>query len=254
MNPMTLEELKNSQPNSGLYDSGVTPDVRASELPHSAVMASDEVGRHKLEAILHQAAFPIVASTGNVQELLDACRGQRLDVVVVWGAQASACWQPQVHRLVEEMRSVKVVVAATPDGGRGVRRALRAGAAGFVPKSEVDSCLLATIYAAVAGQVCVPCGARVQLAHPAFSHREKRILQLIAMGYTNNEIASRLFLAESTVKTHVSACFRKLGVASRAEAAAVVLDPQSAIELGVVPTLLDAERTPAAVAGSEGSR
>jgi hypothetical protein len=65
------------------------------------------------------------------------------------------------------------------------------------------------------------------------------ILELIALGHTNNQIASRLFLAESTVKTHVSACFRKLGVTSRAEAAAVVLDPQSAIELGVVPTLVN---------------
>jgi DNA-binding NarL/FixJ family response regulator len=246
---MTLQELRTSQPSTGRHEQRPLPDDRATRLPYSAVIASDEVGRHKLETILRQAAFPIVASTQSVEELLDTCKGGRLDVVVLWGGQASASWQPDVRHLVAEIKTLKVVVAAGADGGRSVRRALRAGAAGFVPKSDVDSCLLATVYAAVAGQVCVPCGARVQLARPAFSHREKRILQLIALGHTNNEIAGQLFLAESTVKTHVSACFRKLGVVSRAEAAAVVLDPQSAIELGIVPSpVIDHDKAPAATA------
>jgi DNA-binding NarL/FixJ family response regulator len=77
---------------------------------------------------------------------------------------------------------------------------------------------------------------------PAFSHREKQVLRLVADGLTNSEIAERLFLSESTVKSHLSTAFAKLGVRSRKEAAALVLDPEGA--LGAI--LLDAgEPTPA---------
>jgi DNA-binding CsgD family transcriptional regulator len=62
------------------------------------------------------------------------------------------------------------------------------------------------------------------VAWGTFSLREKQVLQLVADGLTNAEIACRLFLSESTVKSHLSSSFRKLGVSSRSEAAAVVLD------------------------------
>jgi DNA-binding NarL/FixJ family response regulator len=57
---------------------------------------------------------------------------------------------------------------------------------------------------------------------PALSYREKEVLELAAGGLTNSQIASRLFLAESTVKTHLSSAFRRLGVSSRREAAALM--------------------------------
>ena len=66
---------------------------------------------------------------------------------------------------------------------------------------------------------------RRTVVRPAFSHREKQVLALVARGYQNREIASRLFLAESTVKSHLGTSFAKLGVRSRKEAAAVLLDP-----------------------------
>lgn len=236
---MTLDNPRKGQGSTGRYDRDESAAGRVPELPQIALFASDDVGRRKLEAILGQAGIRIVvASAASVAAFVDGCRGQRVDVAVLWSGESSSVWQPDVQRLAADMPTVKIIVTAAADGGRAVRRALRAGANGFVPKSDVDGCLLATIHAAIAGQLCVPCGARAQLARPALSHREKMILELIALGQTNNQIAGRLFLAESTVKTHVSACFRKLGVTSRAEAAAVVLDPQSAIELGLVPRLV----------------
>jgi len=236
---MTLDKPRKGQGSTGRYAQDTSVDGWVvPELPRTAVFASDDVGRHKLESILSHAAFPIVASAESVAALVGACRGEQVDVAVLWSGQTSSVWQPEVQCLAAEMPAVKIIVTAAADGGRGVRRALRAGARGFVPNSDVDGCLLATIQAAVAGQVCVPCGAQVQLVRPALSHLEKKILELIAQGLTNNEIAGRLFLAESTVKTHVSTCFRKIGVASRAEAAAVVLDPASAIELGIAPILV----------------
>ena len=55
----------------------------------------------------------------------------------------------------------------------------------------------------------------------------------MARGLTNREIADRLFLAESTVKTHVGSIFGKLGVKSRSEAAALVLDPDAKLGVGL---------------------
>ena len=77
----------------------------------------------------------------------------------------------------------------------------------------------------------MPRALRRQLAPQALSHREKEILALVVVGYTNAQIAASLFVAECTVKSHLSSAFAKLDVGSRAEAAAVVQDPESGYRL-----------------------
>jgi DNA-binding NarL/FixJ family response regulator len=57
---------------------------------------------------------------------------------------------------------------------------------------------------------------------------------MVVLGFSNGEIARKLHLAETTVKSHLSSTFRKLGVRSRSEAAALVLDGQSGLGLGVL--------------------
>ena len=75
------------------------------------------------------------------------------------------------------------------------------------------------------------------MAKPTFSHREKEILELLVAGMTNRQIGDRLYLSESTVKTHVTAAFAKLGVRSRKDAAAILLDPAE----GLAPTALPSD-------------
>ena len=95
----------------------------------------------------------------------------------------------------------------------------------------MELALIPTARAILAGQLSVPTSLSRQIAPRPLSHREKQIMALIVEGLTNQEIAGRLFLAESTVKTHVSSAFRKLDARSRAEAVARMQDPESGLGL-----------------------
>ena len=112
-----------------------------------------------------------------------------------------------------------------------VRRALAAGALGYVPKSANSDTLMAALHLVLAGEVYVPpllldepprpiAGARVR-SDPArgLTERQFDALRLLARGLTNKEIALELELSEKTVKIHVGAIFKALGVVNRAQAA-----------------------------------
>jgi DNA-binding NarL/FixJ family response regulator len=133
-----------------------------------------------------------------------------------------------LRRLRRRWRQPAVVVISPPATGTGVRRALEAGADAFVFGSELELTLGATVRAVASGQSVVPRKVRGSLERPALSHRERQVLALVARGLTNAEIAMRLFLSESTIKSHLSSVFGKLGVRSRWEAAAVFLELEQA--------------------------
>jgi DNA-binding NarL/FixJ family response regulator len=118
------------------------------------------------------------------------------------------------------------VVAVSPKCGRlGARRALRAGAHSLVLEDELEEALVPAVRAVAAGFSVVPAVLRDGVDFLSFSHREREVLRLAIEGNTNGAIAARLFLAESTVKSHLSSAYRKLGAVGRKDAAAMVLDP-----------------------------
>jgi DNA-binding NarL/FixJ family response regulator len=129
-----------------------------------------------------------------------------------------------LRRLRHDAREAAVVVISQPAGGAAVRRALDAGADALVFEPEVELTLAATIRAVASGQAVVPRKLRATVERPTLSHREYQVLALVGKGLTNAQIASRLFLAESTIKSHLASVFAKFGVHSRREAAAVFVD------------------------------
>lgn len=140
-----------------------------------------------------------------------------------------------VRRASERQPGAHVVVVVDPGGQRSVvRRALNAGAAGLVWANELEVALAPTVEAVCAGQLAVPLVRRDELGHIALTTREKQILGLVVMGLSNREIADKLYLAESTVKSHLSSAFSKLGVRSRNEATALILDPTSGMGPGIL--------------------
>ncbi|HEV7771239.1 MAG TPA: response regulator transcription factor [Solirubrobacterales bacterium] len=129
-----------------------------------------------------------------------------------------------LRRLCRQTRPAATVVISPPSTGTGVRRALDAGADALVFDSELELTLAAAIHAVASGQSVVPRKLRASVERPSLSHRELQVLSLVRLGLTNAEIAQRLFLAESTVKSHLSSAFTKLGVHSRREAITVLGD------------------------------
>jgi DNA-binding NarL/FixJ family response regulator len=117
---------------------------------------------------------------------------------------------------------------------RAVNDALDAGARGVVQLTDVETSLLAAVRAVHAGLVVQPGGVRKGPRGPVLSARERQVLGLVTMQLTNAEIARRLYLSESTVKYHLGSVYAKLGVKSRKEAAAMVLDPRTGRSLGVL--------------------
>jgi DNA-binding NarL/FixJ family response regulator len=132
-------------------------------------------------------------------------------------------------------RGTHIVVVARDPGGALARQALNAGAEAFVAEQDAETTLAAAVRAVVAGLVCAPRMTRRLIAKPTFSHREKQVLGLLVVGLTNRQIAARLYLAESTVKTHVTSAMRKLGARSRKDAAAILLDPAEGLLATALP-------------------
>jgi DNA-binding NarL/FixJ family response regulator len=126
-----------------------------------------------------------------------------------------------------------VLVCSTIDRWE-VREAVAAGVTGIVLRSQLATTLAPCLRAVRAGQLCIPYRNRRQLERPVLSSREKQILGLVVMGYMNRQIADQLFLAESTVKSHLSSAFGKLEVHSRNEAVDLILDPQHGLDLGIL--------------------
>ena len=139
-----------------------------------------------------------------------------------------------VTELVQaEPDRLAVVICRRPDLPQ-VRLLLGAGVRGVVLEDELEAALEPTIGAVAAGQVCVPREGARALTPPVLSVREKQVVGLAAMGLSNREIADRLFVAESTVKSHLSSAFGKLGVRSRHEATDVIVNRAWGVGLGIL--------------------
>lgn len=200
-------------------------------LRHVVAISHDQLTLHRIAAALASAGLPGPDAYVGIDEATGALARNGIGITVaVLGCDPSKpdC-MAELRRLRKLARSARLVVISPAADVSGVRRALDAGADGVVFESELDDTLAPSLSAVAAGQAAVPRRLRGGLQKPVFSHREREVLGRVASGMTNRQIGEALFLAESTVKSHLSSVFVKLGVRSRKEAAALVLDPEYGI-------------------------
>jgi DNA-binding NarL/FixJ family response regulator len=123
----------------------------------------------------------------------------------------------------------RVLVLTTYESDADVRRAVEAGATGYLLKACPPEELFAAIRAAARGEsalspkVAMRVMDQVRSGRPALTGRESEIVSLLAEGLGNRQIAQRLYVTEATVKTHLVHIFAKLGVDNRTAAVAVAV-------------------------------
>ena len=143
-------------------------------------------------------------------------------------------------RLRNAAPKAAIIIASSMADNRMISHALKAGADGFVPKHSQRSVFRRAFEAVAKGQAFVPDGyidpkagaeqvqddALVRLA--SLTNQQARILHLICEGKLNKQIAYDLSIAETTVKAHVTAIMRKLGVHSRTQAVLIAQEARFA--------------------------
>jgi len=209
--------------------------------PITVVLADDHrVVRTGLRMLLaSDPRFEVVAESGDVAATLDTARRLRPQVLVLdlnMGGESSL---DAIPRLRAEVPGTQIVILTMQENPAFARAALRAGAVGYVLKDAADSELMRAVELAAAGRSYLNPALDARLASDGddrsaegedgarpdnLSPREIEVLELIALGHTNVEIASTLFLSVRTVETHRSHIQQKTGVTSRAALVAYARD------------------------------
>ena len=114
---------------------------------------------------------------------------------------------------------MRIAVVSASETGVLVAAALRAGAAGYIPKTSSPDMIIAALSVVIAGGVYIPPQVLAQIGQtPVFTARQLEVLQLLAQGSSNRDIARILGIADNTAKQHTHAVFQALNVTSRSQA------------------------------------
>ena len=190
-----------------------------------------------------------IVEAGGAKEALDAM-ATGVDVALVDVRMPDADGLELLHEMKARWKEVPVIMLTSFDHAHYVRRALAEGAAGYMLKDATPEDLAQAISVALSGGGNVLSPRVIQnlfeaadpSAHPtngetaprttgSLTQRETDILALLAEGKSNRDISRSLFLSEKTVKAHLAAIFRKLGVTNRTQAA------MAAVSMGIGPAL-----------------
>jgi two-component system response regulator NreC len=201
--------------------------------PAKVVLADDHsVVREGLRLMIDaQPGLRVVAEAGNADDALRMARAHRAAVVVLDLNMPGRPSLDAIPELVAASPDTRVVILTMQDEPALAQAALRAGASGYVVKDAAGDELVQAVQLALEGGTYLhpQLGARIAAQEPEeeeddLSEREREVLKLIALGHTNGEIASQLFLSVRTVESHRAHIQQKLGLASRAELVRYALD------------------------------
>jgi len=181
------------------------------------------VVRFGLGAIIRlQPDMEVIGETGTGEEACRICREQAPDVVLMDLRLPGLGGVQSIKTIRETTPSVRFIVLTTYDGDEDIRRALDAGAQGYLLKAMSYEEITAAIRKVHSGAKVIPQLISRTLAerppHSQLSPREIEVLQLIAGGCSNKEIGRALGITEATVKWHVNLILNRLNVADRTAA------------------------------------
>jgi len=193
--------------------------------------------RSRLAEAVSVGPFSVTSAVASEDDLPPyECDGNVIIVIVA--VPGSPTRRVGLVRSLAERDGARVIVCRET-GQSEVRRIIHAGAWGYVLEREIEQTLVSTVHAVAAGQLAIPKQDRMQVGSPTLSAREKQVLGMVVMGYMNCDIAKHLYVTESTVKSHLSSAFLKLGVRSRSEAVELILDAEQGLGRGILAITSD---------------
>ena len=174
-----------------------------------------------------ESEMQVVAEASTGAQAVEQFRRHRPDVTLMDLQMPEMGGVEAIIAIRGEFPNARVIVLTTYAGDAQVLRALKAGARGYLLKTEISTELLKTIRTVHAGQKRISTEASAELAKHAgeedLSPRELEVLRLIAQGNANKEIAAHLTLSEETVKRHVTSILAKLAANDRTHAVTIAL-------------------------------
>lgn len=180
--------------------------------------------------------FQVVGEADNGQEALDIYAAETPDVVLMDIRMPVMDGVMSTRKLIESDPDAKIIILTTFDDNESIFEGLRAGALGYLLKdvsgqelaeairtlsaggSMIEPSVARKVIAEFARLAPTTTAAREKLIDP-LRDREIEILRLLALGLTNKEIASKLYLAEGTVKNYITSILQKIDARDRTEAA-----------------------------------
>ena len=213
-------------------EAGTPAGARSGKI--SVLIADDHpMVRQGLRVFLElQPDIEVVGEAADGAQAARLAQELRPDVVLLDLVMPGTDGVTAIELMAEAAVDSRVLIVTSFGEHRTVVPAIRAGARGYVSKEVEPSALAAAIRAVAAGHVLLGPEVAAALlsgdasqtsenggADPQLTAREREVLDLIARGRSNREIARALTVSEKTVKTHVSSVLMKLGVADRTQAA-----------------------------------
>ena len=194
------------------------------------VLVADDhpVVRTGLAAVIAQEQdLLLVAEAEDGARAVALFREHRPDVVVMDLRMPLMDGIQAIRTLTAEFPGARILAMTTYEGDADIRRALDAGAQGYLLKDMLLSEVITAIRAVQRGERVIPAAVAVRLAEfperSDLTEREVEVLQLVARGLSNKEVAKAIGRMDETVKIHLKNIFTKLGVADRTEAVTVAL-------------------------------
>jgi len=164
----------------------------------------------------------VVGAAEDGRQAIALFREHRPDVVLMDLRMPEVDGIEATRQIRAQFPEARIIMLTTYDADEDARRSLEAGASGYVLKTAGQAELMDAIQAVQSGGQWIPAGLTKRLKEyghqPALTMRQLEVLELLAKGLSNKEIASVLGFTEDGTKEHLKAVFAKLGVNDRVEA------------------------------------
>ena len=212
-----------------------TPEAESTETPGTVdVLLVDDhaIWRGGVKSMLEDTEFVVVAEASSGKEAIEVARQAKPQMSLLDIRMAGGDGLDALVALKQEHPRMAVVMLTTYDNPTYMARAVAGGAAGYLLKGIERDALIGALQAVAEGEMLLApqdlvrslrgisehAAGAADLIEP-LTEREQEVLRLLATGLSNRDIAALLFVAESTVKTHIEHIIGKLGVSDRVQAA-----------------------------------